>query len=41
MTLTSVVQVAYIVAALLFVAALAGLSRHETAKRATLSVSPA
>jgi len=33
MTLISVVQVAYIVAALLFVAALAGLSRHETSKR--------
>ncbi|MDQ6658971.1 MAG: NAD(P)(+) transhydrogenase (Re/Si-specific) subunit beta, partial [Actinomycetota bacterium] len=33
MTLASVVQVAYIVAALLFVAALAGLSKHETAKR--------
>jgi NAD(P) transhydrogenase subunit beta len=33
MTLTATVQVAYIVAALLFIAALAGLSRHETAKR--------
>lgn len=36
MTLTSVVQVAYIVAALLFIGALAGLSKHETAKRGNL-----
>ncbi|WP_029136677.1 Re/Si-specific NAD(P)(+) transhydrogenase subunit beta [Nakamurella lactea] len=33
MTLNATVQVAYILAALLFIAALAGLSRHETAKR--------
>lgn len=36
MTLNSVVQVAYIVAALLFIGALAGLSKHETAKRGNL-----
>ncbi len=34
--ITSLVQAAYVVAALLFIGALAGLSRHETAKRGNL-----
>ena len=39
-TAESVASAAYIVAALLFILALAGLSRHETARRATSSASP-
>lgn len=36
MTLTSAVDAAYLVAALLFLGALAGLSRHESARRGNL-----
>src|SRR5689334_2011062 len=36
MTATSTAQAAYIVAALLFILSLAGLSRHETARRGVL-----